>query len=154
MSVSNAPAEAVKIPKPKVEVADIFRMYGQPYQNEHWLNTRQKKAMRDIQDCRTAVLGGHVDVCEQGCGYSRISYNSCRNRHCPKCQGLQSAKWLEKREDKILPTHYFHMVFTIPNELNPIILQNPKKGYNLLFRAASRSLLELASQWKRLRAHV
>lgn len=154
MSVSYAPSYFVETPKPKMEVADIFRMYGEKYQNEHWLNPRQKKAIRDIQTCRTAALGGHVDVCAHGCGYTRISYNSCRNRHCPKCQGMQSAKWLEKRKDKILPTHYFHMVFTIPSELHPIILQNPKVGYNLLFRAASRSLLELASQWKGLGAQV
>ena len=145
---------AVSFSRSRFEVADIFRIHGQHYRNEHRLTPGQHKAMRDIQACRTAALGGHVDVCEHGCGYYRISYNSCRNRHCPKCQGLKSAKWLAQRQDKILPTHYFHMVFTLPHEMHPIILQNPEVGYNLLFRAASQSLLELAGQWKRLRAEV
>jgi hypothetical protein len=94
-----------------------------------------------IEACRTAVLGGHVDVCDH-CGHSAPSYNSCRNRHCPKCQSLAQAEWLEQRKARILPVHYFHVVFTIPHELGPLCRRNPKLMYALLFDAASRTLLE------------
>lgn len=154
MDAYPALAKAVAFPKPKLEVADIFRLHGEQYRNEHRLNSSQQKAMRDIQACRTAILGGHVDICEHGCGFQRISYNSCRNRHCPKCQSLQSARWLTKTQAKILPTHYFHMVFTVPRELHPIIFQNHRRLYNILFNAAAQSLLQFAKDWKRLRAEV
>lgn len=154
MTECAALSEAMAPPRPSMEVADVLRMYGEKYGREHSLNYQQRKAIRDIQACRTAALGGHVDVCEQGCGYHHISYNSCRNRHCPKCQGLQSARWLAKRYDRILPTHYFHMVFTVPHELHPIMLQNPQILYKLLFRAAAQSLFQLAKQWKHLEAEV
>jgi hypothetical protein len=110
--------------------------------------------MRDIEACRTAALGGHVDICEKGCGFTRISYNSCRNRNCPKCQGLKSAQWLEHRLERILPTHYFHMVFTVPHEMLPLILHDKETLYNLLFHTAANSLLEFAKDWERLRAQV
>jgi hypothetical protein len=110
--------------------------------------------MRDIEHCRTAHLGGHVDVCSNGCGYFSISYNSCRNRHCPKCQSLQQAKWLAARLERLLPTRYFHLVVTLPHELNPLARFNPKLVFNLLFEAASQALLQFARDYERLRAQV
>jgi len=154
MSACTALAEAAAPMRPHLEVAEIFRSHGELYCTEHSVGPEQAKAMRDIQTCRTAALGGHLDVCDEGCGYQRISYNSCRNRHCPKCQGLQSARWLETRFDKILPTPYFHMVFTIPHELMGITLQNRKTLYDILFRAAAQALLQLTQEWERLRAHI
>jgi len=95
-----------------------------------------------------------VDYCEHGCGYLSISYNSCRNRHCPKCQSLKQAKWLEERRERLLPTHYFHLVVTLPHELNPLALCNKELVFNLLFAAASRALLQFARDYERLRAQV
>lgn len=140
--------------RPRLEVADIFCTHGEDHRNTHPLNKEQLKAITDIQRCRTAVLGGHVDVCDKGCGFMRISYNSCRNRNCPKCQALQSAKWLEKQCERILPTRYFHVTVTFPHQLNPLILHNKEVLYNILFRSAAQSLLELAREWKRLQAHI
>lgn len=154
MQVNDALSKAGALPRPAIEVADIFRQYGEEYRLSHPLSPFQRRVMRNIETCRTASLGGHVDVCEHGCGYQRISYNSCRNRHCPKCQGIQSARWLAKIQAKILPTHYFHVVFTVPQELHPIILQNRRVLYNRLFSAAAQSLLQFAKEWKRLRAEV
>jgi hypothetical protein len=110
--------------------------------------------MRDIEHCRTAHLGGHLDVCSHGCGYLAISYNSCRNRHCPKCQSLQQARWLEARLERLLPTRYFHLVVTLPHELNPVTLLNRELVFNLLFEAASRALLQFARDYERLRAQI
>ena len=110
--------------------------------------------MRDIERCRTSRLGGHVDVCSHSCGYLAISYNSCRNRHCPKCQSLKQAKWLEERRERLLPTHYFHLVVTLPHELNPLALFNKELVFNLFFAAASRALLQFARDYERLRAQV
>jgi hypothetical protein len=109
--------------------------------------------MRAIETCRTAVLGGHVDECDQ-CGVRTISYNSCRNRHCPKCQGLDKQKWLEQRCRELLPVAYFHVVFTVPEELNALALANSKWFYDLLFDSASKTLLELAADPKHLGAHL
>jgi len=100
--------------------------------------------MRDIERCRTARLGGHVDSCSQGCGYLAISYNSCRNRHCPKCQSLKPAKWLAERLERLLPTHYFHLVVTLPHELNARARFNQELVFNLLFAAASQALCQFA----------
>ncbi len=111
--------------RPALEVAQIFRHHGPDYRKNHGLSLEQHKAMRDIERCRTARLGGHVDVCSQGCGYSAISYNSCRNRHCPKCQSLKQAKWLAERLERLLPTHYFHLVVTLPHDLQPLARCNP-----------------------------
>jgi phage FluMu protein Com len=133
---------------------DIFRLHGEDYRNQHPLSPEQKKAFADITRCRTAGLGGHVDVCDQDCGFTRISYNSCRNRHCPKCQNLNQAKWLEARKERILPIHYFHMVITLPHELNPLILQNKEVLYNLLFQTASQALQKLARGYPRLQAQL
>jgi hypothetical protein len=145
---------AIPAVRPRLEVADIFRTHGEDYRSTHPLNKEQLKATTDIQRCRTAALGGHVDVCDNGCGFMRISYNSCRNRNCPKCQGLQSAGWFERRCERILPTQYFHVVVTFPHQLNPLILHNKEVLYNILFQATAQSLLELARDWKRLQAHI
>ena len=122
-----------------IEVADIFRAEGPGYravQAGH-LSLTQLKVMSAIENCRTAALGGHVDACED-CGHRRIAYNSCRNRHCPKCQGAAARTWLAEREADLLPVGYFHVVFTLPNEVADIALQNKAIVYDLLFRAASR----------------
>jgi hypothetical protein len=140
--------------RPSLEVARIFRGHGEGYRQTHHLSPEQQKAMRDIESCRTARLGGHVDFCTHGCGYMSISYNSCRNRHCPKCQSLKQAKWLEDRTDRLLPTRYFHLVVTLPHETIPLVLSNRKLLFNLLFEAASRALLEFALSYQRLRAQI
>jgi Putative transposase/Transposase zinc-binding domain len=140
--------------RPPLEVAQIFRHHGPAYRQNHGLTPGQRQAMRDIEQCRTASLGGHVDVCSQGCGYSAISYNSCRNRHCPKCQSLKQAKWLTERRERLLPTHYFHLVVTLPHDLQGLTRCNPELVYNLLFEAASRALLQLARDYERLQAQI
>jgi hypothetical protein len=142
------------MPRPDLEVSQIFRHHGQVYRENHRLSPEQHKAMRDIERCRTAHLGGHMDFCSHGCGYMLISYNSCRNRHCPKCQSLQQARWLEARLERLLPTHYFHLVVTLPHELNPVTLLNRELVFNLLFEAASRALLQFARDYERLRAQI
>ena len=142
------------MPRPALEVARIFRQHGPDYRKNHRLTPEQHQAMRDIERCRTARLGGHVDSCSQGCGYSFISYNSCRNRHCPKCQSLKQAKWLAARLDRLLPTHYFHLVVTLPHELNALARFNRELVFNLLFAAVSRALLQFALGYERLRAQI
>lgn len=136
------------------EVAAIFRAHGEDYRQTHRLGPSQQRAMSDIQACRTAQLGGHVDRCSNGCGYQAISYNSCRNRHCPKCQSLNQAKWLEERTQRLLPTRYFHLVVTLPHELIPLTLSNRKLLFNVLFEAAAKALLEFALSYQRLRARI
>ena len=136
-------------PRPRFEVADIFRAHGEAYRKNHPIMAEQRKAMRNIEVCRTAVLGGHVDVCLD-CDFSRPAYNSCRNRHCPKCQALKQAAWIEARRERILPTHYFHVVFTVPRELNTLALRNPVRVYDILFAAASETLIELGADPERL----
>ena len=111
---------------------------------------QQHKAFRAIQRCRTAALGGHVDVCSQ-CGRQEISYNSCRNRNCPKCQTQARQRWLAARERELLPTNYFHVVFTVPHELNVLALDNPRLFYDLLFTASAQTLLEVSSRSSALR---
>ncbi len=123
------------------ELADIFRQYGQSYQRTHRVSARQQKVMRAISVCRTQELGGHLDRCD-ACGFERPAYNSCRNRHCPKCQSLAKAKWLEKQTSELLPVGYFHLVFTLPHELNGLILAHKKILLSLLFKAVSETLLE------------
>lgn len=134
-----------------LEVADIFREYGGEYRKSHKLPLRMHKAMNAIEDCRTASLGGHVDECEN-CGHIKISYNSCRNRHCPKCQGLAREKWLKQQKRFLLPTHYFHIVFTIPDIINQLALRNQRELYSILFKSSSETLLELCSDKKYLGA--
>jgi hypothetical protein len=140
--------------KPALEVAEIFRHHGQAYRENQHLSPEQHKAMRDIERCRTARLGGHVDSCSLGCGYLAISYNSCRNRHCPKCQSLKQAKWLAERLERLLPVHYFHLVVTLPHELKPLARYNPEFVFNLLFESVSRALQQFARDYERLQAQV
>lgn len=137
-----------------VEVADIFRAHGEQYRQENPLSIEHLDVMNAIERCRTAALGGHIDVCEHGCGYFNISYNSCRNRHCPKCQGLRKARWIEQRLERLLPTHYFHIVVTLPHELNPLVAYNKSLMYTMLFHCASRAILDCALTWKRLGAQI
>jgi hypothetical protein len=132
-------------------VGEIFSLYGPQYRREHKLSPQHRKAMFAIEHCRTAVMGGHIDQCDH-CGHVRISYNSCRNRHCPKCQGLNSIKWVDKLSANLLAVRYFHIVFTIPSQLNRLSLVNQKCLYNMLFKAASESLLMLAKDPKYLDA--
>jgi hypothetical protein len=136
-----------------LEVADVFRSHGPAYRQAHERPLRHLRAMRAIEICRTAELGGHVDECDH-CGQLRISYNSCRNRHCPKCQCLDKERWLEARKRDILPTHYFHPVFTVPEGVKPLALRNQKVLYSILFRAASESIKELTQDPKHLGAEV
>jgi hypothetical protein len=136
-----------------LEVADIFRAFGPSYREAHELPLRHLRAMRAIEICRTAELGGHIDQCDH-CGTVRISYNSCRNRHCPKCQCLEKERWLEARQKDLLPTSYFHVVFTLPEGLRPLALRNQKVIYSLLFKAVSETLTELARDSKHLGAEI
>jgi hypothetical protein len=135
--------------KNKYEVADIFRLYGKEYQEQTYLPYKKLKVMHKIKICRTAQLGGHVEQCDQ-CGFERIAYNSCRDRHCPKCQTMVKERWLNDRKADLLPCNYFHMVFTIPHELNPVILINPKVMLGNLFIAVGQTLQTFARdpQWK------
>jgi hypothetical protein len=123
------------------ELADVFRQYGESYQETHRLSVSQQKVMRAVSVCRTQELGGHLDRCD-ACGFERPAYNSCRNRHCPKCQSLAKAKWLQKQTSELLPVGYFHLVFPLPHEFNRLILANKKIGLSLLFKAVSETLLE------------
>jgi predicted Zn-ribbon and HTH transcriptional regulator len=139
---------SVKIEKPPLEVADIFRTFGEKYLRTHSLPLSHLKVMRAIEICRTSSLGGHIERCDK-CGFELQAFNSCRNRHCPKCQALTKAKWLEERKAELLPTTYFHNVFTLPHELNPIALANKKIIYNLLFGAVSETLIEFGKDPKK-----
>lgn len=136
-----------------VELQDIFREHGPAYRRGHPLSLDQLKVMRAIENCRTAVLGSHVDACDS-CDFTRISYNSCRNRHCPKCQTLNKERWIEARKDDLLNVGYFHIVFTFPDLLNPVAFQNQRIVYDLLFRAAAETLSELAADKKYLGAQI
>jgi hypothetical protein len=138
-----------------LEVADIFRAAGPAYRAAHagHLSLHQLKVMSAIEHCRTAALGGHVEAC-QDCGQRRIAYNSCRNRHCPRCQGAAARTWLAEREADLLPVDYFHVVFTLPAEVADIALQNKALLYDLLFRAASETMLTIAADPKHLGARI
>ena len=127
--------------RPRLEVADIFRAAGGTYLDSYTPTLEQRKAMVAIERCRTAMLGGHLDVCAS-CGQQVPAYNSCRNRHCPKCQSLAQARWLAQRRERIVPTRYFHVVFTLPEELRALARINPKRIYDLLLECAARTLLE------------
>jgi len=131
------------------ELADIFRKYGEDYRQAHFLSAEQSKTMHHIEICRTAVLGGHSEACDH-CGFQQNSYNSCRDRHCPKCQTLVKEKWLNNRKAELLPCPYFHNVFTLPHELNPLILNNKKVMLAMLFAAAKETLQVFAGdpQWR------
>ena len=133
----------------QMELADIFRLYGDEYRLSHTISYEQLKAMRHIEMCRTAQLGGHLEQCNQ-CGFEKIAYNSCRDRHCPKCQTLTKEKWLNDRKAELLPCGYFHLVFTLPHDLNPIILTNRRKTLNILFAAVNETLQAFAKdpEWR------
>jgi len=141
--------------RPRLEVADIFHRHGANWRraNAGHVSLRQLQVMSAIEQCRSAALGGHVERCED-CGYSRIAYNSCRNRHCPKCQGMAAQDWLAARQADLLPVGYFHVVFTLPAEIAPIACQNKAVVYNLLFRAAAETLLTIAADPKHLGARI
>jgi predicted Zn-ribbon and HTH transcriptional regulator len=123
------------------ELADIFRSYGESYRKTHFLPASHLKVMRAVEVCRTAEMGGHLKQCDT-CGFEHPTYNSCRNRHCPKCQSLAKAKWLNKQSSELLPVGYFHLVFTLPHLLNRLILAHKKIFFSLLFKAVSETLLE------------
>jgi hypothetical protein len=141
--------------RPGLEVADIFHHHGAAWRkaNVGHLSLGQLQVMSAIENCRSAALGGHVERCED-CGHSRIAYNSCRNRHCPKCQAAAAKDWLAAREADLLPVGYFHLVFTLPAEIAPIAYQNKTVVYDLLFRAAAETLLTIAADPKHLGARI
>ena len=141
--------------RPRHEVAEIFHEYlsSLPAGVDVGWNWEQRAVVDRILACRTARLGGHVDACDE-CGYQQISYNSCRNRHCPKCQGSAQAGWLEARQADVLPVPYAHVVFTLPQTLAPLALQNPKVVYDLLLRTVARTLQEIASNPRHLGARL
>jgi hypothetical protein len=130
--------------RPALEVADIVRLFGEALRQTYPLTPEQSKVLRAIALCRTAALGGHLDVCDE-CGFSRPSYNSCRNRHCPKCQAMTAAEWLEGRQQRILPVPHFHVVFTLPAQLHPLVAFRRAELFDVLFSCASATLTELAA---------
>jgi predicted Zn-ribbon and HTH transcriptional regulator len=132
-------------------VDDIFRAYGEAYRQGKVLTPLQHDVMRAIEACRTAALGGHLDVCLD-CGHEQPSYNSCRNRHCPKCQSLAQEKWIDGRKARVLPVHHFHLVFTLPHEINALAMHNAAFVYDLLFDSASAALLAVAAKPEHLGA--
>ena len=141
--------------RPRLEVADVFHRHGADWRraNAGHLSLDQLQVMSAIEQCRSAALGGHVERCED-CGHSRIAYNSCRNRHCPKCQGAAAQDWLAAREADLLPVGYFHVVFTLPAEIAPLAYQNKPVVYDLLFRTAAETLLTIAADPKHLGARI
>jgi putative transposase/transposase-like zinc-binding protein len=140
-------------PPPPFEVADIVRGYGETFRATHPVSHEQVRVLRAIAHCRTAALGGHVEVCE-ACGTERVCYDSCRNRHCPKCQGAARAKWLAAEQTLLLPVPYFHLVFTLPHALNPLVRVNQRALYHLLFQAATQTLQEFARDPQHLGAEL
>ena len=139
--------------RPRLEVAEVFRRYGQAFRKSYGRSPAQNRVMGALIQCRTAALGGHVQECDH-CLERQVSYNSCRNRHCPKCQGSQTAQWLDAQQPHLLPVPYFHVVFTLPQLLASLALQNPGVVYGLLFQAASRTLLEVAANPRHLGAKI
>jgi len=128
--------------RPRIEVADIVRAHGEAFVRAHVLSPEQHAVLRDIGRCRTPALGGYVDVCA-ACGHAEVGYHSCRNRHCPKCQSLEQARWVERRMERMLPTHSFHVVFTLPSELRALAMLNREAVFDMLFASAAEALLEL-----------
>src|SRR6185503_19128050 len=141
--------------RPVLEVADIFRGHGPAWRqaNVGHVSLGQLKVMSAIENCRTAALGGHVARCED-CSHTQIAYNSCRNRHCPKCQGAAAKQWLAERETELLPVGYFHLVFTLPGPIANIAYQNKAAIYDLLFKAAAEATLTIAADPKHLGARI
>jgi len=141
--------------RPRLEVADIFRRYGGAYRQKHGasMSTAQRRVMTAIEVCRTAALGGQIEQCDQ-CGHQRICYRSCRNRHCPKCQSLARAEWIQRRQAELLNCEYFHVVFTLPQEIAAIAYQNKQVVYSILFRATAETLRTIAADPKHLGAEI
>ena len=139
--------------RPLLEVADIVRAYGDAFTSAHALSPDQLAVLGAVRRCRTAALGGHVDVCGS-CDHAEIAYNSCRNRHCPKCQSVAQARWVERRMERVLPTHAFHVVFTLPSQLRALALVNRKLIFDLLFACAAETLLDLGRDPRRLGAEL
>ncbi len=137
----------------RLEVADVFREFGPAYLRRSPCLPEQRRVLKDLSLCKTAALGGHKATCDR-CGHEEFFYNSCRNRHCPKCQGAARAKWLSERQGELLNTNYFHVVFTLPEELGPLALQNKRLVYGLLFRAAAETLQTIARDPKHLGAEI
>lgn len=141
--------------RPKLEVADVFRRYGEAYRQNHGpsMSAEQRRVMAAIEVCRTSVLGGHLERCDQ-CGYERNCFNSCRDRHCPKCQSLARAQWIERRQAELLDCPYFHAVFTVPEEMAAIAYQNKAAVYEILFHATAETLKTIAADRKHLGAEI
>jgi Putative transposase/Transposase zinc-binding domain len=141
--------------RPKLEVADVLRHFGEAYRQEHGasLSMAQRRVLTAIEVCRTAVLGGHLEQCDH-CGHRRNAYNSCSDRHCPKCQSLARAQWLEDRQVELLNTQYFHVVFTLPQQIATIAYQNKREVYGILFKATAETLLTIAADPKHLGAEI
>ena len=137
--------------RPPLDVAEVFRRYGAAYRDAHVLTGGQRRVMRAIEACRTAVLGGHLERCD-ACGHERPAYDSCRNRHCPKCQALARARWLAARQAELLDTDYFHVVFTVPEAIAAIAFQNKAVVYGILFRTTAATLRTIAADPKHLGA--
>lgn len=133
------------------ELADVFRTHGERLGG---LSAQQRKVVAAITSCRTAALGGHVRECDRGCGYAEISYNSCRDRHCPKCQGLERVRWQEARAKDLLPVPYFHLVFTVPDALHEVFLAHPRVAYGLLFAAVAETVRDVAANPRNLGAEI
>jgi Transposase zinc-binding domain len=143
--------------RPALEIADIFRDHGPAWReaNRGHVSLDQLKVMSAIERCRTVALGGHVARCENAaCGHTLVAYNSCRNRHCPKCQAAASRRWLADREAELLPVPYFHVVYTLPSKLRDIAYQNKRVVYDLLMKAAAETTLTIAADPKRLGARI
>ena len=141
--------------RPKLEVADVFRRYGGAYREKHGasMSTQQRRVMTAIEVCRTAALGGHLERCDQ-CGHERNCFNSCRDRHCPKCQSLARAQWIEDRQSELLEAPYYHVVFTVPEKIAAIAYQNKEVVYDILFRTTAETLRTIAADPKHLGAQI
>lgn len=156
LSTSSMPASGQgSSSRPKLELADVIRAHGSEFLQGVGCSAtpHQRRVLRDLVACRTSALGGHVEECDT-CGHEKISYNSCRNRHCPKCQGSARARWFEAREADLLPVEYFHVVFTVPQAIAAIALQNKRVVYGVLFKASSETLKQIAADPKHLGAEI
>jgi hypothetical protein len=153
MHPAGAPVAPAGPVRPSLEVAEIVRRFGDELLSSRVLGFEQRQALEHIEQCRTARLGGHLDVCPD-CGHQRPAYNSCRDRHCPKCQWLLSQRWLDSRLERMLPIHHFHVVFTLPSELRRLVLYNRRQLFALLFESASAALKKLAADDRRLGAQL
>lgn len=152
-SIASACAERAAVRRPRLEVADVFAAHVAAFLRDHPVSPAQRQVIAAILACRTAVLGGHLDACDT-CGHTEVSYNSCRNRHCPKCQVLSQTRWIAQRQERVLEVPHFHVVFTLPAELRPLCRANQGPLYDLLFEAAAQSLLALGHDPRHLGAQL